>query len=99
MEKKEFDQELLLELKEDLKMIKSLLSKYENLIEGITVNKKLRVYDVLTFDEKVKLAELELELLTAHSKKEATLIKKEIDLLLETANLRYMKSRGNSSNG
>ncbi|MDR7074190.1 hypothetical protein [Fictibacillus barbaricus] len=99
MEKKEFNQELLLELQEDLKMIKSLLSKYEHLLEGIMVNKKLRVYEVLTFDEKVKLAELELELLTAHSKKEATLIKKEIDLLLETANLRYMKSRGNSSNG
>jgi hypothetical protein len=94
MEKKEFDQELLLELQEDLKMIKSLLSKYEHLLEGITVNKKMRIYDVLTFDEKVKLAELELELLTAHSKKEATLIKKEIDLILEAASLRYMKSRG-----
>ncbi|MGD6961525.1 hypothetical protein ACQCVB_04905 [Fictibacillus phosphorivorans] len=99
MEKKELDQKLLLELQEDLKVIKSLLSKYEDLLESISINRKLRVYDVLTFDEKVKLAELELELLTAHSKKESSLIKKEIDLILETASLRYLKGRGDSRNG
>lgn len=81
-------------MQDDLKTIKSLLSKYEHLLESITTNKRIKLYEVLTFEEKIKSAELELDILRAHSKKEARLAQQELHLLLEGARLRYQKSKG-----
>ncbi|KZE67973.1 hypothetical protein AWM68_17525 [Fictibacillus phosphorivorans] len=55
-----------------------------------------RMKDILTKEEDQKVNELFIELLDAHSKKEAKLIKKEIDEIYETAKERYFSSlKGN----
>jgi gas vesicle protein len=51
-----------------------------------------KMRDILTKAEEQKIDELLIELLDAHSKKEAELIKKEIDEIYETARERYFST-------
>lgn len=50
----------------------------------------VKMRDILTKEEDQKINELLIELLEAHSKKEACLIKTEIDLIYAKAKERYL---------
>ncbi|WP_274856910.1 hypothetical protein [Bacillus methanolicus] len=49
----------------------------------------MRLKDILTPEEDSRVQELKMELLEAHNKKEAALIKAEIDEIFKTAKERY----------
>jgi hypothetical protein len=93
MQSKEIDVDFNNQFLKDIKLIKSILMKYEHAFSHKeSESSPPRLKDILLAEEKEKIDELKVDLLDAWSDRERKSILNEVDYILEQAKNRYYQT-------